>query len=122
MNEQEYLVQKIRTQYTEREYTALDALKKLDRTVKRPAQIFAYVFGSVAAIIMGSGMSFVMTDIGSTVGVAEPLISGIIIGVAGMAMAIANYPMYKALLGSRRKKFADEIISLSDTIMKNSDN
>lgn len=122
MNEQEYLVQKIRTQYTEREYTALDALKKLDRTVKRPAQIFAYVFGSVAAIIMGSGMSLVMTDIGSTVGVAEPLISGIIIGVAGMAMAIANYPMYKALLGSRRKKYADKIISLSDTIMKNSDN
>lgn len=32
--EQEFLVQKIRTQYTEREHTQLDELKKLDTKVK----------------------------------------------------------------------------------------
>lgn len=122
MNEQEYLVQKIRTQYTEREYTALDALKKLDKTVKRPAQVFAYVFGSVAAIIMGSGMSLVMTDISETLGIASPMLPGIVIGLAGMAMAVVNYPIYKRMLNSRRRKYANDIIELSDKIMKSEEN
>ena len=52
-NDQEFLIQKIRTQYTEKEHTDLDALKALDAKVKRPAGIFAYIFGSISAIIMG---------------------------------------------------------------------
>jgi len=116
-NDQEFLVQKIRTQYTEKEHTNLDELKKLDLTVKRPANVFAYVFGSISAIIMGCGMSLVMTDIGSMVGITNSMIPGIVIGVIGMAMAIINYPIYKNILGKRRKKYADKIIALSDKIM-----
>ena len=117
-NDQEFLVQKIRTQYTEKEHTSLDELKALDRKVKRPANVFAYVFGSISAIIMGAGMSLVMTEIGSIVGIGDPMIPGIAIGVAGMLMAIVNYPLYKSILGTRRKKYADKIIALSDQIMK----
>ena len=117
-NDQDFLVQKIRTQYTEKEHTALDALKELDTKVKRPANVFAYVFGSVSAIIMGSGMSLVMTDIAETVGIENPMLYGIVIGVVGMFMAIINYPIYKSILGSRRQKYADKIIALSDKIMK----
>lgn len=61
-NDKDFLVQKIRTQYTEKENTELDALRDLDRQVKRPANVFSYVFGSISAIIMGAGMSLVMTD------------------------------------------------------------
>ncbi|MBR3781613.1 MAG: dihydropteridine reductase [Clostridia bacterium] len=118
-NDKEFIVQKIRTQYTEKENTQLDALKKLDAKVKKPANVFAYVFGSLSAIIMGSGMSLVMTDIGETLGFSEPMIPGIIIGIIGMLMAIINYPVYKKFLASRRKKYAKEIIALSDNIMKN---
>jgi len=117
-NDQEFLVQKIRTQYTEKKDTCLDELKELDKKVKRPANVFAYIFGSVGAIIMGSGMSLVMTDIAETVGISDPMIPGIVIGVIGMIMAIINYPVYKSILGSRRKKYADKIIDLSDKIMK----
>ena len=116
-NDQEFLVQKIRTQYTEKEHTQLDALKELDAKVKRPANVFAYIFGSVSAIIMGSGMSLVMTDIGSSIGVEDNMAPGIIIGIVGMLMAIINYPLYKKLLASRRKKYADQIMNLSDKIM-----
>ena len=118
-NDKEFLVQKIRTQYTEKENTQLDALKKLDAKVKKPANVFAYVFGSIAAIIMGSGMSLVMTDIGGIIGVADAMIPGVVIGIIGMLMAIINYPVYKKFLASRRKKYAKEIIALSDNIMKN---
>ena len=118
-NDQEFLVQKIRTQYTEKEHTQLDALKALDAKVKRPANVFAYIFGSISAIIMGSGMSFVMTDIGSDIGVKNAMVPGIIIGIVGMLMAIINYPIHKSILTSRRKKYADQIMKLSDKIMGN---
>ena len=117
-NDQDFLVQKIRTQYTEKEHSSLDELKELDAKVKRPANVFAYVFGSISAIIMGSGMSLVMTDLADIIGIQNPMLYGIVIGVLGMIMAIINYPIYKGILGSRRKKYAAEIISLSDKIMK----
>ena len=117
-NDQEFLVQKILTQYIEKEHTGLDDLKELDTKVNRPANVFAYVFGSISTIIMGVGMSLVMTDIGATVGISDSMLPGIIIGIAGMFMAIINYPIYKGILGARRKKFADKIIAISDKIMK----
>jgi len=117
-NDQEYLVRKIRTQYTEKTHSELDELKELDTKVKRPANVFAYVFGSIGAVVMGAGMSLVMTDLGTTLGLADSLIPGIAVGVVGMFMAIINYPIYKSILGSRRKKYADKIIALSDKIMK----
>ena len=111
-NDKEFLVQKIRTQYMEKEHSSIDELKALDAKVKKPANVFAYVFGTVSAIILGSGMSLVMTNIGETLGMAETLVPGIIIGVIGLLMAIINYPMYKKILGSRRKKYAKEIMEL----------
>ena len=115
-NEQEYLVQKIRTQYTEKQHTELDELRALDRKVKAPAVAFAYVFGTVSALVMGSGMSLIMTDVAQTLGLASPMVPGIVIGVVGLAMAIANYPIYKGILTGRRKKYAPQIIALSDRL------
>lgn len=117
-NDKDFLVQKIRTQYTEKEHTQLDELKELDKKVKRPANVFVYIFGSVGAIIMGSGMSLVMTEIGSMIGVENGMIPGIVVGVLGLIMVIINYPIYKGILCSRREKYADEIIALSDEIMQ----
>ena len=119
-NEQEYLVQKIRTQYTKKQHTELDELRALDRKVKAPANTFAYVFGSLSALIMGSGMSLIMSDVGQAIGIVSPMTPGIVIGLAGLAMAIANYPIYKGILTRRRKKYAQQIIALSDRITKHS--
>jgi hypothetical protein len=117
-NDQEFLVQKIRTQYTEKQHTELDELKALDAKVKKPANVFAYIYGSVSAVIMGSGMSLVMTDIGATIGLASAMVPGIAIGVAGMIMALVTYPIYKKILNSRKKKFAPQIMELSDKLIQ----
>lgn len=116
-NDQEFLVQQIRAQYTEKEHTQLDALKELDKKVKRPVNVFAYVFGSISAIIMGSGMSLVMTDIGQILGMESTMVPGIVIGVVGMLLAIINYPIYKKMLASRKNKYAAQIVELSEKIM-----
>lgn len=117
-NDKEFIVQKIRTQYTEKQTTELDALRALDRKVTRPANIFAYTFGSIGAIVMGAGMSLIMTEIGAMIGIASTMIPGIAIGVAGLAMVLVNYPIYKKMLTSRRKKYADEIMKLSEKVMQ----
>ena len=116
-NDQQFMAQKIRTQYMEKESTELDALRELDAKVKRPANVFAYTFGSISAIIMGAGMSLVMTDIGAKLGIASALVPGVVIGVVGLGMALLTYPAYKKILGSRKKKYGAEILELSDKIM-----
>ena len=118
-NDQEFLVQKIRTQYTEKEHTELDALKALDARVKKPANVFAYIYDSLSAIIMGAGMSLVMTEIGAVIGLAGAMIPGIAIGVVGLAMALSTYSLYKNILSSRKKKFAPEILKLSEKLLQN---
>ena len=118
-NDQVYIAQKIRTQYTEKEISELDKLRELDAKVKGPATAFAYIFGSLSAIIMGAGMSLVMTDVGTTLSIPNYLTVGILIGIIGMALAILNYPIYTGILGARKKKYAQRIVELSDKIMNN---
>ena len=116
-SKQQQMAEKIRAQYTEKEVTELDELRALDERVRRPVNIFAYVFGAISAIIMGAGMSLVMTDIGSALGMADPMVLGIVIGVVGMIMALLCYPIYSRMLEARKKKYGAEILALSDKMI-----
>lgn len=121
-NDQEFLVQKIRTQYTEKENTQLDALKALDKKVKKPANIFAYTFGVIGSLVLGSGMSLAMNVIepGTYFGITiseNMMLPGIIIGILGIVMVSINYPIYKRILNSRRNKYAGKIVALSEEIL-----
>ena len=118
MKDQEFIVQNIRSQYTEKQHTQLDELKRLDAKVKKPANVFAYTYGSLGAIVMGSGMSLVMTEIGALLGMTATMVPGIAIGVVGMGMALTTYPIYKKLLRSRKRKFAPQIMALSDKLLQ----
>ena len=116
-NDQDYIISKIRTAYTPKQKDALDELRALDAQVRRPVQVFSYIFGSISAIIMGAGMSLVMTDVGTVIGITAALVPGIAIGVVGLGMALLTYPMYKGILASRKKKYGAEILKLSEKIM-----
>ncbi|MBE6556901.1 MAG: dihydropteridine reductase [Ruminococcaceae bacterium] len=116
-NDQHFMAEKIRTQYMPKQTSELDELRRLDAKVKRPANVFAYVFGIISAIIMGAGMSLVMTDIGDYLSFGDPMVIGIVIGVAGLALALINYPIYKSILSSRKKQYAEQIMALSERII-----
>ena len=116
-NDQQFMAQKIRAQYMEKTPSELDELRELDAKVKRPATVFAYVFGSISAIIMGAGMSLVMTDIGEMIGMTSTMAPGIAIGCVGMIMAFLTYPIYGAILNNRKRKYSARILKLSDKIM-----
>ena len=113
----QYTAERIRTQYVAKQTTELDMLRALDAKVKRPANIFAYFFGSLSAIIMGAGMSLIMTDIGAILGIANTMLPGIAIGVVGLFMAIINYPIYRRILKSRKEAYSSEILALSSRII-----
>lgn len=119
MNNQDlqFTAQKIRAQYTERQPSELDALRALDQKVKRPANIFSYILGSLGAIVLGMGMSLVMTDIGAILGVANTMVTGIVLGVVGLALTVINYPLHKSILQSRKQRYASKILELSDKII-----
>lgn len=108
------IIDGIRRQYISKENTELDELIRLDREARRPAVVFAYVFGSIAALVMGTGMSLVMTEIGSVLGIGRPDAIGIVLGIIGLAGAIACYPIYKAFLLSRCRKYSDRILAMSN--------
>ena len=104
-------VEKIRLQYERRQTTKLDELKALDKRVKRPAQIFAYILGTACTLILGTGMCLAMKIIGNF------MIPGIIIGIAGIAMITVNYKIYKSILKSRKARYAEQIFALSDSLL-----
>ena len=118
MKDKEFVVEKIRSQYTEQEHTELDALKALDAKVKKPANVFGYTYGSIGAIVMGAGMSLVMTDIGAMLGMTKTMVPGIVIGILGLTMVLTTYPIHKKILTSRKKKYAGKILELSERVMK----
>lgn len=95
-------------------------LRRLDASVTDSAQAIALVFGIIGTLILGLGMSLIMTDFSAILGSYEDMamIIGISIGVVGGIIAGVAYPIYKAIVISKRKKLAPEIIRLADDLLK----
>ena len=93
-------------------------LRRLDASVTQKATTVSLVFGIIGALVMGIGMSLVMTDIGKMLGTAPAMILGICVGIVGMILVCSAYPMYNCILKKEREKIASEIIRLSDELMK----
>ena len=118
MKDTEFMVEKIRSQYTEQAHTELDELKALDAKVKKPAYGFGYTYGSIGAVIMGAGMSLVMTGIGKVIGLTSALVPGIIVGLAGLVLVALAYPVYNRTQKKARERIAPQILKLTDELLK----
>ena len=106
-----FIAQKLHTEYSEQRSLEVNKLRSLDNKVKVPASVFAYTFGIIGALILGTGMCLAMKVIGDLMAV------GIVIGVIGIAMVSVNYPIYMAILKSRKAKYSKEILELSEKIL-----
>ncbi len=106
-------INSILNQYRDKEITNYDRLISLDKMVKQPAIIFAYIFGVIGALVMGFGMCLAMQVIfPSTIN----MIIGIVVGLVGIAMVSVNFFIYRAILDSRRAKYKSQILSLSEQL------
>ena len=71
----------------------------LERSKTQGASVFSYIFGCIAALILGGGMSLVMLVEGSI----PALVGGIVLGIIGIVLCGVNYPIYKRLASQKTK-------------------
>ncbi|MGI6236230.1 MAG: dihydropteridine reductase [Candidatus Excrementavichristensenella sp.] len=114
MNTDKTYAEKIASEYAPKETRKIIALRKLDNRAKRPANIFAFTFGSVMALLLGVGLCLSMKVIGN--GSTLHMMLGIIIGVIGIAGVSFNYPIYKKIRDQSMKKYAPDILALAGQI------
>ena len=105
-------VERILKDYSEKEVTKLEELKMLDKKAKKGANIFAYVFGIIGSLVLGFGMCVAMKVI-----LAELMWVGILIGLVGILMVSLNYIIYTKMLSKSKKKYANEILELSNQLL-----
>lgn len=117
MNTDKIYAESIVNEYSPKDTSKVVALRKLDKKAKLPAEIFAYIFGILATLIMGVGMCLSMKVIGG--GSTASMVFGIVIGIIGILMVSVNYPIYKKLRENGKKKYAFEIVQLAKEISDN---
>ncbi len=104
-------IERIREKYTEKKPNTFDELKSLDQKVRLPAEIFAYTFGIICTLILGFGMCLAMKVL------FDMMVIGILIGSLGIALCLLTYPLYKKILNSRKDKYGNRILELSDELL-----
>ena len=117
MNTDKIFAESIANQYAPKDTSKVVALRKLDRKAKQPSEIFAYTFGILSTLVLGTGMCLSMGVIGGS-GIAA-FAAGIILGVAGILGVSFNYPLYKKIRSAGMKKYAGDIMLLAKEITGN---
>ena len=115
-------IRAIREKYTAPEQTEdkMQRLRRLDATVTQKATTMSLVLGIIGALVLGSGMSLAMTEIGTSIGLkgATAMLIGILIGIVGIVLVCIAYPVYNCIVKKQREKIAPEILRLTDELMK----
>lgn len=114
MNTDKIYAEALANEYAPKDTSKVVQLRKLDARAKLPANIFAYGFGTVAALILGVGMCLSMKVIGD--GSTPAFVLGIVVGIIGIIGVSINYPIYRKLLNNGKKKYAFEIMELAKEI------
>lgn len=108
----------IRKKYLPKEEDKMAELRRLDASVYRKGTMISLIIGTLGALILGAGMSLIMTDLGTKLGMTSTMVPGIVIGVVGMIGVCLAYPVYQAVTKHERERIAPEIIRLSDELLK----
>lgn len=114
--DQQREIQAIRKKYLPPEEDKMEKLRRLHAGPTRKAQAVSIAIGVVGALIMGTGMSLVLTELGDLLG-RYSMSGGIAVGVVGMALVALAYPAYQRVLKREREKIAPEILRLSEELL-----
>lgn len=106
-------IKKIRKKYIPEEETSdkLTLLKELDKSAERAGKLSALIIGVIGTLIFGTGLCFVLLW-------QNLFAAGVGIGLAGIALIAATYPIYKKARNAKRKKIAPEILRLTEDFQK----
>ena len=113
-------IRKIRQKYMSPEEDGMTRLRNLDAKAGSKATMIALIFGISGTLIMGTGMSLILTDLAELLHMTSigGMVLGVITGVIGIILVIVAYPLYQKVLKREREKIAPEILKLTEELMK----
>lgn len=114
MDTNKIYAEKIASEYAPKETSKVTALKKLDKKARGSAQVFGYVFGIIATLIMGVGMCLCMDVF--NVNAKWVMGVGVGVGIVGIVLMSVNYTIYKKILEKGKQKYASDIMELAKQI------
>ena len=117
---QQQEIENIRKKYLPQEENKMERLRRLHHSASKKARGWSISLGVIGALILGTGMSFAMTDLGWILGTYSHLamVIGIVIGIAGLLLIALAYPVYNRVLKKERERIAPEILRLADELMQ----
>lgn len=114
---QQQEVESIRKKYLPQEENKLELLRRLHRSASEKAQAWSIATGVIGTLVLGTGMSLCMTELGAMLG--DPvLMIGILVGTVGIVLVALAYPVYNRVLKKQRQRIAPEILRLTDELLK----
>jgi hypothetical protein len=115
--QQQKEVEAIRRKYLPREEDKMAQLRRLHSIPTRKAVCASIGIGVPGLLLLGTGMSLCMTELGDVLGIYAMAV-GIGVGLAGIALAALAYPVYNLVLKRQREKIAPQILQLTDELLK----
>ena len=95
----------------------METLRKLHAIPTQKAQSASIAMGVIGSLILGTGMSLCMTEIGAALG-SLAMVVGILAGIIGMILAGSAYPTYARIKKKEREKISPEILKLTDELLR----
>lgn len=111
-------IEAIRKKYLptgERE-SKMERLRRLDASVTQKGLTLSLIVGVLGTLMLGGGMSLIMTDLGKSLGITAVMAPGLVLGIVGMIGVIAAYPLYQRITRKERAKVAPEILRLTEEL------
>ena len=115
--QQQKEVEAIRKKYLPQEADKMEQLRRLHRSAYQKAQAWAIALGVVGALILGSGMSLFMTELGAPLGRLS-MVVGIGAGLVGLVLVALAYPVYNRVLKNQRQRIAPQILRLTEELLQ----
>lgn len=115
--QQQKEVEAIRQKYLPKEEDKMEQLRKLHHSASQKAQAASIAIGVIGALLLGTGMSLCMTELGAALG-QFTMVLGILVGVMGLVLVALAYPLYHRTLRKERARIAPEILRLTDELLK----
>ena len=110
-------IEAIRKKYLPKEEDKMERLRRLHSIPTQKAQAASIAIGVLGTLILGTGMSLCMTDLGAALGHLA-MVVGILTGGLGLVMVALAYPLYNTVLRKERQRIAPEILRLSEELLK----
>ena len=115
--EQQKEIENIRKKYLPPEEDKMETLRTLHYSATQKAKLWSITLGVIGALILGTGMSLCMTELGGFLG-GNAMFLGIPVGLTGMVLVALAYPLYNRILKKERRRIAPEILKLTDELMQ----